>query len=226
MKPSLSIVIPVLNAEASLSALLPSLQSDLIEISVVVCDGGSVDQSASVAADLGAHVVSASGGRGPQLQAGARAASGDWIFLLHADSQLQPGWDTALSGFIGASSNLERAAYFQFALDDPSGPARRLERMVAWRCRTFGLPYGDQGLVLHRSLLEAVGGMPEIPLMEDVALVRKIGRERLTDLSVPLVTSARKFRRQGYWRRSLRNLSCLALYFLGVPPAKILRLYQ
>lgn len=127
---------------------------------------------------------------------------------------------------MAADVNSAKAAYFQFALEDDSKPARRLERLVAWRCRVLGLPYGDQGLVLRRALLQEVGGVPEIPLMEDVALVRKIGKNRLVPLPVSLVTSAEKFKRDGYLRRSLRNVTCLSLYFLGVSPQTILRLYQ
>jgi hypothetical protein len=118
-----------------------------------------------------------------------------------------------------------RAAYFRFTLDGPERQARRLERMVAWRCRRFGLPYGDQGLLVARALLEEVGGVRDLPLMEDVDLVRRIGRARLVPLPADAVTSAAKWRRDGWTTRSARNLACLSLYFLGVPPRVIARLY-
>ena len=125
----------------------------------------------------------------------------------------------------GPSAAGGRAAYFAFVLDDPSPEARRLERLVAWRCRALALPYGDQGLLLSRSLYESIGGFRPLPLMEDVDLVRRLGRRRLAALPVAAVTSAERWRREGWRRRSARNLACLSLWFLGVPPAAIKRLY-
>jgi hypothetical protein len=97
--------------------------------------------------------------------------------------------------------------------------------MAAWRARRLGLPYGDQGLLIGRAFLESLGGYPPLPLMEDVALVRRIGRRRLDALAADAVTSAARYRREGYVARPLRNLFCLGLYFAGVPPAAIRRLY-
>jgi hypothetical protein len=110
-------------------------------------------------------------------------------------------------------------------LDDPAWQARLLERAVALRVRWLRLPYGDQGLLISRALYEAVGGYHPLPLMEDVDLVRRIGRGRLRVLDVAAVTSAERWRRDGWLGRSLRNLSCLALYTLGVSPERIARLY-
>jgi hypothetical protein len=97
---------------------------------------------------------------------------------------------------------------------------------VAWRCRTFALPYGDQGLVISRAFYERLGGFRHLPLMEDVDLVRRIGRERLVALDAEVVTSARRYERDGWLSRPLRNLSCLALYFAGVPTSALERLYR
>jgi hypothetical protein len=120
----------------------------------------------------------------------------------------------------------DRAHYGRFALDSAAPQARRLERLVAWRCRRLGLPYGDQGLLISRALYDAVGGYRPLPLMEDVDLVRRLGRARLAPLPVAMRTSGARWEREGWWRRSARNLACLALYFLGVPPARIARLYR
>ena len=95
----------------------------------------------------------------------------------------------------------------------------------AWRCRVLALPYGDQGLLIARSLYDEVGGFAAIPLMEDVDLVRRLGRRRLAPIAVSLYSSARRYRDEGYIRRPLRNLFCLSLYFAGVPPRCLLRLY-
>jgi hypothetical protein len=132
---------------------------------------------------------------------------------------LAPGWREALVA-------PDRAGYFRFTLDSVDPRARQLERWVAWRCRILALPYGDQGLLIHRDLLREVGGVRALPLMEDVDLIRRLGRRRLVALDVTAMTSAEKWRRQGWYRRSLRNLVCLTLYFAGLPPRLIVRWYQ
>jgi len=220
MIPGLSVVIPALNATAGLPATLAALGDAPAE--VVLVDGGSTDGTAELAARLGAHVVRAPRGRGGQLAAGAAAARGPWLLLLHADTVLAPGWGNAVRH---AMRDPGRAAYFRFALDDAAPAARRLERAVAWRCRVLALPYGDQGLLIHRDLLAAVGGMRPLPLMEDVDLIRRLGRARLGALDVVALTSAERWRRDGWLRRSARNLLCLALWFLGVPARIIARVY-
>lgn len=216
---------PTLDAAGTLPAALAALGDDAAD-EVVVADGGSADGTPAVAASLGARVVAAPRGRGAQLAAGAAAARGDWLLFLHADTVLAPGWASAVAGFVADPANAGRAAYFRFALDDPSPQARQLERMVAWRCRALALPYGDQGLLVARRFYEALGGYrPDLPLMEDVDLIRRIGRRRLVALGVPAVTSAARWRAQGWRRRSARNLACLALWFAGVPPRRIAALY-
>jgi len=223
--PSLGIVIPALNCAEQVARLLPNLTSGLLDIDIVAADGGSSDATVETAGRHGGRIASAEGGRGPQLREGCATALGDWLLLLHVDSELPAGWDRTILDFISDAANSRRAGYFRFLLDHDAPEARRLERMVAWRCRTFGLPYGDQGLLISRSFLEELGGVPDLPLMEDVALARRIGKERLVELDTPLRTSAEKFRRDGYLIRSSKNLFCLTLYFLGVPPNAIRRLY-
>jgi rSAM/selenodomain-associated transferase 2 len=211
----LSVVIPTLNTATSLRETIAAVEGT---DEVVVADGGSSDGTQALAAALGAHVVTAPRGRGAQLAAGIAAARGEWLLLLHADTRLAAGWQAATVA-------PERAGYFRFALDSDDPWARRLERLVAWRCRALALPYGDQGLLIHRDLLRAVGGVRPLPLMEDVDLISRLGRGRLVALDVVAVTSAEKWLRQGWYRRSMRNLCCLALYFAGVPPRTIARLY-
>src|SRR3954447_22116910 len=220
----LSAIIPTLNEAARLPAVLTALQSRVAEI--VVSDGGSADDTTSIAGAAGALVVNTPRGRGSQLAAGAVAASGDWLLFLHADCRLGAGWETAVRAFIAAPDAAGRAGYFAFALDDPSRAARRLERLVRWRCSLLALPYGDQGLLISRRLYEAVGGFAAVPLMEDVDLVRRLGPRRLARIPVPLHSSARRYREKGYFRRPLRNLFCLSLYATGLPPRHIARLYR
>lgn len=197
-----------------------------LTLEIILADGGSRDGAVEAMAMRGVRLVGAPAGRGRQLASGARAATGDWFLFLHADTSLAPGWAGAVARFIADPANLERAAYFRFTLDDARTPAaRRLERLVAWRCRWLALPYGDQGLLISRAFHDALGGFRPMPLMEDVEFVRRIGRRRLTMLDVAAITSAARFRRGGYLARPLRNLTCLGLYFLGLPPRLILRLY-
>jgi rSAM/selenodomain-associated transferase 2 len=217
----LSVVIPTLNAAQTLPATLASLGGAPAEVLVV--DGGSVDDTVAVAAGLGAQVLMAPRGRGAQLAAGSGAATQAWLLLLHADTQLGAGWQAAVGAHVRTTP--DRAGYFHFTLDSNDPRARRLERAVAWRCRTFALPYGDQALLIHRDLLRAAGGVQSLPLMEDVDLVRRLGRHRLVALAADAITSAEKWQRDGWYRRSLRNLACLSLYFAGVPPRLIAWLY-
>ena len=224
----LSVVIPTLDAARSLPAALAAVgagrAAGLLR-EVVIADGGSADATVAIAEAAGAVVVRAPRGRGAQLAAGAAAASGEWLCFLHADTRPQPGWCAVVAGFIANPEDAERAGYFAYRLDDDAAAARRLERAVAWRARVLGLPYGDQGLVIARRFYVRLGGYPALPLMEDVALVRRIGKRRLVALDAAALTSATRHRRDGYLRRSLRNLFCLALYFLGVPPRAIRRVY-
>ncbi|MDE2229450.1 MAG: TIGR04283 family arsenosugar biosynthesis glycosyltransferase [Alphaproteobacteria bacterium] len=219
---NLSVVIPTLNAASRLPATLAAL-ADADEI--VIADSGSNDGTVTLAAACGARVVAAPSGRGPQLIAGARAACNAWLLFLHADTVLEPGWRNEVDRFMALPEHAKVAATFRFALDDDSPFARQLEAVVARRSRWFGLAYGDQGLLIHRDFYAGLGGFRPWPLMEDVDFVRRIGRGRLLVFRTAARTSAERWRRDGWRRRSARNLGCLALYFAGVPPHIIQRLY-
>lgn len=231
----LSIVIPALNDRDRLTRALAAVATDDADTEIVavdggteiiVVDGGSLDGTADAARAAGARVVASGAGRGTQLAAGARESLGDWLLFLHADTRPGPGWRTVVNRFMAEPANRFRAGYFAFALDDGAPEARRLEKIVAWRCRTLALPYGDQGLLIGREFYDTLGGYTDIPLMEDVELVRRISRHRLEPLPAIAVTSAERYRRDGYLLRSARNLLCLSLYFLGVPPASLVGLYR
>jgi len=213
-------VIPTLNAAAVLPATLAALVG---EVRVVVADGGSTDGTPAVALAAGVAVVAAPRGRGVQVAAGIAAARSPWLLLLHADTRLAPGWAVVAAAHMRGAPG--RAGYFRFALDSTDPRARRLERLVAWRCRVLALPYGDQGLLIAREVLEVAGGMRPLPLMEDVDLVRRLGRGRLAALPAAAVTSAARWERDGWRRRSTRNLMCLALWHAGVPASWIARCY-
>jgi len=227
----ISVVIPTLNAEATLggtlSALVPAAVDGLV-CEVIVVDGGSGDRTREIVDQAGARLLGEKAERGRQLAAGAAQARFPWLLFLHDDTVLEPGWEREAAGFmerVDTGDHPPSAAAFRLALDDQGPKPRVLERLVALRCRLLRLPYGDQGLLLPKSLYEAIGGFSPLPLMEDVDLVRRLGRRRTVMLRSRAVTSAERFRREGYMRRSARNLACLALYALRVPTPVIRRMY-
>ncbi len=214
----LSVIIPTLNAAGCLGTCLERLGA---AEEILVVDGGSEDATICIAEAAGARVIVSPKGRGLQLRTGGKAAKGDWLLFLHADTLLEAGWANAVEAHIAVSS---RPACFRFRLDDPAWQARALERGVALRARLLGLPYGDQGLLVSRVHYGNAGGFRPIPLMEDVDLVRRLGRVRV--LAADALTSAERWRRGGWLRRSGRNLGLLALYRLGANPERLARLYD
>ncbi len=220
----LSVIIPTRNANASLPRTLACLTQQekaagIVEI--IVADGGSA--MPPDVREFGAVLLQGQPGRGIQLAAGAKVAKGAWLLFLHADTVLGDGWAQAVQAHMKGS---HKAAVFRFRLDDDSMKARVLETLVQFRCLVFALPYGDQGLLISRSLYDETGGYNPMPLMEDVDLVRRIGRSRLTSLDVPAITSAERYGHDGYIARMLRNLACLAMWSVGVPPERIERFYR
>jgi rSAM/selenodomain-associated transferase 2 len=224
----IDVVIPTLNALPSLARTLAAL-SDAdcpFSLSVTVCDGGSRDDTASIARDAGAFVVTSEANRGQQLAAGAEAGKAPWLLFLHADTVLGPGCRDAVAHFLSDRTNDRKAGYFRLRLASPDPRARRVERLAAWRCRRFGLPYGDQGLLMARTFYHRLGGFRPLPLMEDVEFVRRLTRSgRLRHLTLRLRTSARRWEREGWVRRSVRNLTTLGLYAIGVSPERLARRY-
>jgi len=222
----LSIIIPTLNAGAALKGTLTALEASEIPTQIIVSDGGSTDETRSIAEQYGATVINAPTGRGSQLAAGTNAATHPWLLFLHADTRLDTAWQHSVMAFITKPTRPPRAGVFKFSLDDPTPAARRLESIVAWRCRLLGLPYGDQGLLISRQHYDQIGGFKGLPLFEDVDIVRRIGRRNIEYFELPAITSAIRYQKSGYVLRSLRNATCLSLYFAGLPPKLIGRLYQ
>ena len=228
----ISVVIPTLDAETSLpdtlSALIPATVDGIVR-EVIVVDGGSRDRTRDIADAAGAGVIVSEAGRGGQLAAGAERARHPWLLFLHADTVLDQGWEREATQFmerVDTGKSKPAAAAFSFALDDEGLAPRCLEGLVRLRCLTLRLPYGDQGLLITRRLYDEVGGHRELPLMEDLDFVRRLGRSRVKLLRTRAVTSARQYRHEGYLRRALTSQTLRMLYALNVPPARISRFYD
>lgn len=224
MPAKISIIIPTLNAETSLprclEALMEGLPAGLIR-ELIISDGGSGDATCAIADEAGATLISGPASRGGQLRRGCGAAQGDWLLVLHADTVLAPGWSGIVADHIAASG---QGACFRLAFNAPGLAPAWIAGWANLRSRWFGLPYGDQGLLLRRGMYARAGGYPDQPLMEDVALVRAL--PQLVVLPVRAVTGAERYQRGGWMRRGARNLWTLLRYFAGADPARLAESYR
>jgi len=223
MTPLVTVVIPVLSDAGAVARVLPQIPASA-DIEVVVVDGAQDPRLDDIAAGHPrARVQRTPAGRGRQMNAGAEGASGEWLFFLHADSVLPEGWTSAF----GSLHPTVVGGWFRFALDDAAWQARVIERLVAWRVKYLRLPYGDQGLFVRRGHFRSLGGFSEWPLLEDVAFARRLVHEGpVAELPLALKTSSRRWRRDGWFRRSTMNLAIVALYFVGVSPTRLARWYR
>jgi len=223
----LSVVMPVLNPDARFREVLQMVQSELgpLGAEIIVSSAGMSAETIGWCDAAGATIIESAKGRGQQLALGARQAKHSWLLFLHADSVLPKGAGSLIAVFMLDALNDGGAAYFKLGYDDENPGIDRIARLVNWRARAWGLPYGDQGLLVSRALYEYVGGYADLPLMEDVDFVRRLGKGRLVQLEGTIVTSAERYRKGGTWLRPIRNLLCLGLYFCRVPISFIQRLY-
>lgn len=224
--PQLSVVIVARDEAAALPLLLADLgtSSPLLR-EVLVVDGGSRDATALVARLGGARLIRTAPGRGLQLRAGVAASDGAWLLLLHADVRLPRHWDTPLARAMAAG---ERQAWaFRLGIGAPGLDLRLVEMLVAFRCRWRNLPYGDQGLLISRSWLEAVGGIAAIPLMEDLELVLRLRRHGpIGVLPARIQVSARRWRRLGVIGTALSNARLRAAWRRGIPAEELAVRYR
>lgn len=225
---SLSIIIPTLNEQTNIKATIETLNGSKITcpFDIIVVDGGSQDSTICEARQRGAQIIKCERGRGQQLAAGSKQAIGEWLLFLHADTILEAGWFMEVGHFISNNSDISRAGVFRYKLNEDTLSASILEAIVNWRTRKLALPYGDQGLLISKKFYQDLGGHAAITIMEDVEIMRRIGRGRLHIFKSHATTSAHKYQRDGYFLRTLKNLLCLTLYFLGLSPNLISKIYQ
>lgn len=219
----ISVIIPTLNEEKTLEATINSARVEDVEI--IVSDGGSEDATLSIAERMADLTISSDCGRGRQMNKGAASASGEIILFLHADTLLPKGWPEEVYKVL--SYDKVSCGAFRFTLLEKGAGLGLLSTMVNLRSKCLSLPYGDQALFMRRETFEKAGAFKEIPIMEDVDLVRRLGRKGRVELAnLPIITSSRRWRNIGWLKTGLINQTLLIMYLLGVSPEKLVKLYK
>lgn len=219
----ISIIIPVLNEANVIQQILNQVRSSAVEI--IVVDGGSRDETVEIVKSLGDRVIHSLPGRAYQMNAGARAASGEVLLFLHADTRLPDGFAELIHQTLARPKTI--AGAFALKIDGRQAGLRWVEWGVKVRSRYFQMPYGDQALFLKADTFHHFGGFPELPIMEDFELVRRLRRKgKVAIAPASVLTSARRWEKLGVLRTTLLNQVIIAAYLLGVSPARIVRWYR
>lgn len=230
--PKISIIIPVLNEAATIQETLTRFEN-ASEVEVIVVDGGSRDDTVAIAMRVGKaiakslriEVISAAAGRASQMNAGAAVATGDILLFLHADTHLPTSFDTLVRQALQNAGTV--AGAFELRIDAQLRGLRLVEKMVNMRSHFLSMPYGDQAIFLKAATFHDLGGFPDLPIMEDFELMLGLRRQgRITIVPAPVVTSGRRWQKLGVVKTTLINQLIIAGYFLGVPPAQLVRWYR
>ncbi|MEN8108609.1 MAG: TIGR04283 family arsenosugar biosynthesis glycosyltransferase [Pseudomonadota bacterium] len=221
----LSIIVPTLNEAGTIKMLLTTLQPMRMRgHEVIVADGGSADETAGISLPLADHVIDSPRGRARQMQSGAAIASGDILWFLHADSHPPVNSDRIIQDTLQANSRHWGRFDVRF-----SGNGLRMGIVatgINLRSRITGIATGDQGIFVSRALFDSISGFPDIPLMEDIALSKRLKQHsRPVCLHTRLMTSPRRWQQYGYLRTVLLMWALRLGYFLGIPPAELARHY-
>ena len=220
----ISIIIPSLNEASSIRSALESTRG-AENAEVIVVDGGSADGTPEIARSLDARVIRTPPGRALQQNRGAQAAEGAILLFLHADSLLPEGFEGYVREIMGRPGTA--GGCFSFKLDRASRSLSVIEWGVNLRSRRFQLPYGDQALFMRRGLFNELGGFREMPILEDLELVRRLRRRgRIVTAGAPVITSGRRWGEMAPWRVMFLNQVLLLAYYSGVSPDTIARWYR
>lgn len=221
---SISIIIPALNEAAHLAATIQSAQSPTT-CEVLVIDGGSCDATIAIAEAAGARVIRTEAGRARQMNAGAKVARGNILLFLHADTRLPQDFDWYVRQVLTQEKAV--AGAFHLGLDGTQRGLRFIETMANWRSRWWQMPYGDQAIFLRADVFARVGGFPDLPLMEDFELMRRLRQQgRIILAPVPVVSSARRWLQLGVIKTTAVNQLLIAAYLAGVAPTTLARWYR
>lgn len=217
--PSISIIVPTLNEQDNIGTTLRSIPP-APEVEVIVVDGGSDDGTVERARACDVCVLAAPRGRARQMNTGAAAAKGELLLFLHADTILPDDYDYHVRRILLEPENAVGA--FRLHIDAPSRGLRFIEAMANWRSRRLKMPYGDQALFMRTTTFHEVGGYPEMPIMEDYEIIRRLQKlGRVVIASAAVNTSARRWQNLGLWRTTAVNQAIVIGYTLGVSPDRL-----
>lgn len=212
----ISIIIPTLNEASNIEASIRNAQAGE-GVEVIVVDGGSTDNTCRIARSLGVRLLSSEPGRARQMNAGTRIASGNTLLFLHADTRLPSHFERAVRRTLRMP--FVSAGAFSLHIDADRLSLRFVEYWANWRSRVLGKPYGDQAIFLSAQVFRDIGGYPEMPIMEDFELIRRLSRRgRVVTVSQSIRTSARRWINLGVFRTTLLNQVIITAYYLGVSP--------
>jgi rSAM/selenodomain-associated transferase 2 len=220
----ISIIIPAINEASNIKQTIATTQPST-NIEVIVVDGGSQDDTVAIAESLGVKVISSSPGRALQMNTGAALASGEILLFLHADTLLPVGFDEMICAALQQPGVI--AGAFALRINADLASLRLVEKGVYWRSRFLQMPYGDQAIFITKKVFQQVGDFPELPIMEDFELIRRLKRlGKITVLSVAVVTSARRWLQKGVFKTTLINQVVIIAYLLGIKPVQLRTWYS